>query len=173
MLRLDEAESREAVVSSSRRLPMVVCASLLDRAPNIGGLTRTCEVMGLEGIVIGDLKVMLSKDYTAVAVTAEKWIRTEAVAPEALPQWLLHMKNERGYALVGLEQTKDSVSIVDFVFPRKCVLVLGNELRGMPAPLISMLDLVVEIPQRGTIRSLNVHVSASMMIAQYCFQQGK
>ena len=54
---------------------------------------------------------------------------------------------EKGYALVGLEQTKESVSIIGFTFPRKCVLLLGNELRGMPAPLISMLDHVVEIPQ--------------------------
>jgi tRNA G18 (ribose-2'-O)-methylase SpoU len=61
MLKLDESDSREEVLSSSRRLPMVVCASLLDRAPNIGGLTRTCEVFGLEAITIADLKVMQVK----------------------------------------------------------------------------------------------------------------
>jgi tRNA guanosine-2'-O-methyltransferase len=114
---------------------------------------------------------MQSKEYTAVAVTAEKWIRTEQVSVESLSIWLQMMKSERGYALVGLEQTKESVSITGFKFPRKCVLLLGNELRGMPAPLISILDHVVEIPQRGTIRSLNVHVSASIMISQYAMQQ--
>lgn len=92
MLKLDEAESRELQLSSGRRLPMVVCASLLDRAPNIGGLTRTCEVFGLEAITIADKKVMQTKDYTAVAVTAEKWIRTLEVEVEGLPQWLQSMK---------------------------------------------------------------------------------
>lgn len=96
MLRLDEAESREAVLRSGRRLPMVVCASLLDRAPNIGGLTRTCEVMGLESIAIDNLKIMQSKDYTAVAVTADKWIRTEAVPAASVAEWLAHMKRDRG-----------------------------------------------------------------------------
>ncbi len=61
MLKLDESDSREEVLNSSRRLPMVVCASLLDRAPNIGGLTRTCEVFGLEAITISDLKVMQAR----------------------------------------------------------------------------------------------------------------
>jgi tRNA G18 (ribose-2'-O)-methylase SpoU len=170
MLKLDESISRQAIVDSSRKLPMIVAASLLDRPPNIGGLTRTCEVFGLESIAIGDLAVMKAKDYTSVAVTAEKWIKTLHVPPDALAGWLTEMK-EKGYALVGLEQTADSVSLVDFVFPRKCILVLGNELRGMPATYLSLLDHVVEIPQLGTIRSLNVHVSASICVSQYVFQQ--
>ncbi len=116
---------------------------------------------------------MTTKEYTAVAVTADKWIRTEEVPAASVAEWLAHMRRDRGYALVGLEQTAHSVSVVGCAFPRRCVLVLGNELRGMPAPLVSMLDLVVEIPQRGTIRSLNVHVSASILIAQYCFQHGQ
>ena len=63
------------------------------------------------------------------------------------------------------------MSIESFVFPRKCVLVLGNEQRGLPADLLVMLDHVVEIPQLGVIRSLNVHVSASIMISSYALQQ--
>jgi tRNA guanosine-2'-O-methyltransferase len=51
------------------------------------------------------------------------------------------------------------------------VLVLGNEQRGLPADLLVMLDHVVEIPQLGVIRSLNVHVSASIMISSYALQQ--
>lgn len=171
MLKLDEADHREAVISSTRRLPMIVCASFIEKAPNIGGLTRTSEVFGLESIAINDMSIMNSKEYTAVAVTAERWIRTDHVPVDQVSQWLLKMNTERGYAIVGLEQSNESVMIQDFVFPEKCVLVLGNELRGLPAPIMSMLTCVVEIPQLGTIRSLNVHVSASIMISQYVFQQ--
>jgi tRNA guanosine-2'-O-methyltransferase len=114
-------------------------------------------------------QVMATKEYSAVAVTADKWIRTEEVPADTLPAWLSFMR-EQGYALVGLEQTHNSVSLSSCHFPRRCVLLLGNELRGVPPPLVALLDLVVEIPQRGTIRSLNVHVSASLVIAQYCAQ---
>ena len=171
MLKLDEAEERNAVIESSKRLPMIVCASLLEKAPNLGGLTRTAEVFGLQSIVINDVTVMKSKDYTSVCVTADKWIKTEQVTTEELPAWLTRMRDENGYALVGLEQTSNSVSLADFSFPRKCILILGNEAKGVPAHLISMLTHVVEIPQLGTIRSLNVHVSASITIAQYVMQQ--
>ena len=168
-LQLDESDHREAVIASDRRLPMVVCASLLDRAPNLGGLTRTCEVMGLEAIAVPDLRVVSNKEFLNTAVTAEKWIKTLEVPPATLAEWLVAMK-EKGYALIGLEQSKDSKSLVGFQFPRKCVLLLGGELRGLPGQYLSMLDHVIEIPQRGTIRSLNVHVSASVLISQYVFQ---
>lgn len=126
-------------------------------------------MFGLEAIVVADKRVMQSREYQSVAVTAEKWIRTEQVEVALVAEWLQSMR-QRGYALVGLEQASNSVALQDFVFPRQCVLLLGNELKGLPAPFISQLDFIVEIPQLGTIRSLNVHVSASIMIAEYVMQ---
>ena len=172
MLKLDEEVGRQAVLESARRLPMVVCASLLDRAPNLGGLTRTSEVFGLQSITVPDANILNSKEFLNVSVTAERWIKCDAVGVADLANWLLEMKTQ-GYALIGLEQSKDSVSLLEFQFPRKCVLLLGNELQGMPASYLSMLDHVVEIPQLGTIRSLNVHVAGSIMIAEYVKQQLK
>ena len=51
------------------------------------------------------------------------------------------------------------------------MLVLGNEKEGIPFDIISHLDVVVEIPQEGIIRSLNVHVSAAIAIWE--FTRGK
>lgn len=42
----------------------------------------------------------------------------------------------------------------------------------MPADILRLLDACVEIPQYGLIRSLNVHVSASVAIAAYAAQHG-
>ena len=44
----------------------------------------------------------------------------------------------------------------------KTVLLLGAESTGVPAPLLAEVDACVEIPQRGLLRSLNVHVSAAI-----------
>ena len=104
---------------------------------------------------------------------------------------------KENYTLIGLEQTSNSVEIQDFDFPKKSVLVLGNEREGIPIDLISYFDAVCEIPQRkhvcnsmshifmshklitiyisdkvvnmksGIIRSLNVHVSAALAIWEY------
>lgn len=46
----------------------------------------------------------------------------------------------------------------------------SNEREGIPANLLQMLDVCVEIPQQGVIRSLNVHVSAALLIWEYTRQ---
>lgn len=45
-----------------------------------------------------------------------------------------------------------------------------NEREGIPANLIQQLDVCVEIPQQGIIRSLNVHVSGALLIWEYTRQ---
>ena len=87
--------------------------------------------------------------------------------PESeLPGYLRRLKEE-GYALVGLEQTVTSKTLGKVEFPEKMALVLGKEKEGIPAKIIQMLDLCIEIPQFGIIRSLNVHVSGSILIWEY------
>jgi tRNA G18 (ribose-2'-O)-methylase SpoU len=100
---------------------------------------------------------------------------------------------------VGLEQADRSVSLERVVFPEKVVLVLGREREGVPVEvshcvltrvppwrlcsrwrvcgvsvvpqLIQELDICVEIPQFGVIRSLNVHVSAALLVWEYTRQR--
>jgi hypothetical protein len=50
---------------------MVVVASLLEKVPNLGGLTRTCEIFQAEALVLGDLAVARDPEFTSVSVTAE------------------------------------------------------------------------------------------------------
>lgn len=46
----------------------------------------------------------------------------------------------------------------------------SNEREGIPANLLQMFDVCVEIPQQGVTRSLNVHVSAALLIWEYTRQ---
>ena len=46
-----------------------------------------------------------------------------------------------------------------------------NEKEGIPVDFIQLLDVCVEIPQRGLVRSLNVHVSGALLIWEYTRQQ--
>jgi len=59
------------------------------------------------------------------------------------------------------------------LFPRlsHCFFLTRNEHEGIPANLIHHLDVCVEIPQQGIIRSLNVHVSGALLIWEYTRQQ--
>ena len=94
----------------------------------------------------------------------------QQVTENHLTSYLLDMK-QQGYALVGLEQTTRSIPLPHFQFPTKTLLLLGKEKQGIPADLLSLLDHVVEIPQLGVIRSLNVHVSAALCVWEYTKQK--
>lgn len=48
----------------------------------------------------------------------------------------------------------------------------SNEKEGIPANLLSLLDLTIEIPQSGVVRSLNVHVSGAVVVWEYFKQHG-
>jgi tRNA guanosine-2'-O-methyltransferase len=79
----------------------------------------------------------------------------------------LHEMRREGYRLIGLEQTGGSVSLETAAADLervKCLLLLGREKEGIPVELLNEMDLCIEIPQFGVTRSLNVHVSASLVI---------
>ena len=108
------------------------------------------------------------------------------VTDRYLPEYLA-AKKQKGYTIIGtkstffierilttitgVEQTANSVSLKDYKFPEKCVLILGTEQEGIPPQFLQLVDVAVEIPQFGTIRSLNAHVSASVVIWEYTRQQ--
>lgn len=148
---------------------LVVVASLIDRAPNLGGLCRTCEVFGASRLVLGSKHVISEKDFKSVSVSSEKWVDVEEVKIHELKTYLMRMK-KKGFIIVGVEQTAQSKKLTDFHFPRFTVLVLGNEKAGIPVEIIHLLDECVEIPQYGIIRSLNVHVSGALLIWEYSRQ---
>ncbi|CAE1170624.1 TRM3 [Acanthosepion pharaonis] len=135
----------------------------------IHSLCRTSEIFGIKEYVIGSMRHLVDKNFSSLSVTAEKWIPIREVPSEYLQNFLIE-KQRDGYALVGAEQTANSRCLTDYEFPMKTVLILGNEREGIPASLISLLDVCVEIPQQGVIRSLNVHVSGALLMWEYTRQ---
>ncbi|KAH8278591.1 hypothetical protein KR018_005713 [Drosophila ironensis] len=148
---------------------LIVVASLIDKLPNLGGLARTCDVLGVKTLILGLKSQAEKSDFTNLSMTAEKTLNIVEVKPDSLAEYLLGKQLE-GYKIVGAEQTAHSTSFADFKFPKRSILLLGHEKHGIPADLIGSLDYAVEIPQFGTVRSLNVHVTGSLFIWEYCKQ---
>ncbi|XP_066553070.1 probable methyltransferase TARBP1 isoform X2 [Amia ocellicauda] len=149
---------------------LVVVASLIDKPTNLGGLCRTCEIFGASALVLDSLHHLSDKHFQALSVSAELWLPLLEVKPPQLAVYLEEKRSE-GYCIVGVEQTANSCSLADYRFPEKTLLLLGNEREGIPADLLQQLEVCVEIPQRGVTRSLNVHVSAALLVWEYTRQQ--
>lgn len=159
-----------AVTSATSRAPLIVVASLIDKTPNLAGLSRTSEVFGCQGICMANAKIVKDQTFQSISVTAEKWLPIHEVPRNKLRSRLLELRAQ-GYSLVGVEQTHDSVALDEWCFSEHTVLLLGAEKEGIDAELLPLLDGCVEIPQRGQVRSLNVHVSGSLAIWEYVRQQ--
>ncbi|KAK6057450.1 RNA methyltransferase, TrmH family [Cooperia oncophora] len=144
--------------SSCEDCSLVVVASLVDKPNNLGGLCRTCEIFGVDQLVIADPVFLSDTGFKALSMSSEKKQKIEFVRPERLLFYLEEMRS-KGYTVIAAEQTTDST-----------VLLLGDEKEGVPVNLLRCVNQTVEIQQLGQTRSLNVHVSAALFIAKYAEQ---
>jgi tRNA G18 (ribose-2'-O)-methylase SpoU len=83
---------------------------------------------------------------------------------------VLQKLQKKGYQLVGLEQTSNSRCIYTFAFPRKTVLVVGNERLGLEEDVLRLLDHVLEIPVYGLPYAHNAATAAAIAMYEYCRQ---
>lgn len=70
---------------------------------------------------------------------------------------------ERGYSLVAVEIAEGAEHYMEFEFPERTCLVLGNEAQGVYNNVMRHRDAAVYIPMYGKGRSLNVHVAAAVV----------
>eukprot|EP00727_Mastigamoeba_balamuthi_P010410 m51a1_g5992 putative probable methyltransferase tarbp1-like (1442) ;mRNA; f:279978-284714 len=162
-------ETRGSSRARRRVQDLVLVASLVDRPPNLGGMCRLSDIFGVREYVVPDLRVRDNGAFQTVSVTSERWVPMVAVGEPGLPEYLARKRAE-GYTLFGVEQTSGSVPLQSVKFPQKSLLILGKEAEGLPAPLIALLDACIEVPQFGVVRSLNVHVTAALVVWEYTKQ---
>merc|ERR1719445_1814875 len=85
---------------------LIVVASLIDKAPNLGGLCRTSEILGVGSLVVNSKSVIKDKEFSSVSVTAENWVPIVECATHKLEQFLGEKKMD-GFTIVAVEQAKD------------------------------------------------------------------
>ena len=71
-----------------------------------------------------------------------------------------------GVTVVAIEQAESSVSLFDFVPPENVAYIFGNEITGVTPDELALCDQIVEIPMLGEKESLNVSVTAGIVLFQ-------
>ncbi|PNS19313.1 hypothetical protein CAC42_2490 [Sphaceloma murrayae] len=152
---------------------LLVVGSLVDNPYNIGGLSRVSEIFGAAALYVASTKVLAHKDFESVAVSSHTHFDVRELAVADMVDFIVKMRLE-GYTIVGIEQTDRSQILGREAtrLPRKTILILGAEREGMPATVLAECDMLVEIPQKGSTRSLNVQTAASCVLFDYCRQHG-
>ena len=165
--KLTVEEMHRLTVDEFKRAPKQPLAVVLDNVRslhNVGSVFRTADAFRIEKIVLcGITACPPSAEIHKTALGAE-----DAVAWEYVSDTLqaVHALKEAGYETLAVEQAENSHKLGAFVFEKekKYALVLGNEVKGVRQDVVDACDGVVEIPQHGTKHSLNVSVTAGIVM---------
>lgn len=146
------------------KTPLIVILDNVRSLNNIGSVFRTCDAFLIEKIFLcGITATPPNKEIHKTALGATQSVDWEYV--ESTISVVERLKSE-GICVVGVEQTEKSVMLNDFQ-PKsatKYAVIFGNEVKGVEQEVVSASDGVIEIPQYGTKHSLNISVSAGIVI---------
>ncbi|MGV9001701.1 MAG: TrmH family RNA methyltransferase [Candidatus Saccharimonadaceae bacterium] len=155
---------------------IIVIAHNIRSTHNVGAIFRTSEGFGIKKIIVSGYTPYpkLSNDtrlpHISSKLTAQ--IHKSALGAEEIVPFeyqetpdLNSLKN-MGYRIVGLEQDPKSISLASYVVPEKIVLILGEEVHGIPAELLEECEDILEIPMVGHKESFNVSVAAGIALYQ-------
>ncbi len=148
----------------AEKLPLVVVLDGVRSLYNVGSVFRTSDAFRVAGVVLCGITATppnaeihktalgaedsISWNYYADTMEAAAWLRSE------------------GYTLLAIEQCEGSTMLQDFDPEpnKKYAVVLGNEVKGVQQQVVDACDACLEIPQFGTKHSMNVSVTAGIII---------
>ncbi len=146
------------------KMPLVIVLDNIRSMMNTGSVFRTADAFLLGGIYLCGLTATPPhREINKTALGATETVAWEYV--EKTTDAIRKLK-EAGYVVIALEQTTNSRELQDFTPDNnaKYAFVFGNEVKGVDDEALSLCDQSVEIPQFGTKHSLNVSVTAGIMI---------
>ncbi|HSG68683.1 MAG TPA: RNA methyltransferase [Bacteroidales bacterium] len=146
------------------KMPVVVVLDNIRSQHNIGSVFRTSDAFRVEAIhLCGITATPPHREIHKTALGATESVKWEYYSETSVSVQRLI---EAGYRIVVIEQTDASISPGELKFDgqQKTALVFGNEVKGVGQAIIDMAETCVEIPQMGTKHSLNVSVSAGIVI---------
>ncbi|MFD0863682.1 RNA methyltransferase [Sungkyunkwania multivorans] len=149
---------------NSAKTPIIVILDNIRSLNNIGSVFRTADAFLIEKIYLcGITATPPHKDIQKTALGA-----TESVAWEYKKNTLevIEKLQGEGVSILSIEQAENATMLHDFqpVANQKYVVVFGNEVKGVQQEVVSASDEVIEIPQFGTKHSLNISVSAGVVL---------
>lgn len=146
------------------KLPVRVVLDNVRSAQNVGSFFRTADAFGIEHIALcGITATPPNREIHKTALGSELSVAWSYYPTTA--ECIERMKAE-GYTILAIEQVEGATMLDNFraTAGRRYAIVFGNEVEGVDQAVVDMADGAIEIPQVGTKHSLNVSVSAGILM---------
>jgi 23S rRNA (guanosine2251-2'-O)-methyltransferase len=140
-------------------LPFILVLDALQDPQNLGTLLRTAEIVGVHGVL---LPYRRAATVTPAVVGASSGASEHLLIAQAnLAQAIAALK-ERDIWVIGLEDGPEAAPPQDVRLDGALALVVGNEGQGMRLLVRESCDLLLRLPMRGQIDSLNAAIAGSI-----------
>lgn len=160
---VDEFKAKE-------KTPLIIVLDNVRSLHNVGAVFRTSDAFLVEAVYLCGI--------TSTPPNAE--IHKTALGAEDTVDWkyfehtedaLLELK-KKNYVRCAVEQAEGSTMLPNLTVDRdrKYAVILGNEVKGVQQKVIDESDLCIELPQYGTKHSLNVSVTAGIVIWEFAMK---
>ena len=159
MQRLSVDEFKQA-----EKLPLIVVLDDVRSMHNVGSVFRTGDAFRIEAVYLcGITSTPPNAEIHKTALGAEDSVAWKAF--DSALKAVMELK-EAGYEVYAIEQAHGSTMLQNFQPEKgkKYAVVLGNEVKGVHQEVIDASDGCLEIPQFGTKHSMNVSVTAGIII---------
>jgi len=148
---------------TAKKTPITIILDNVRSALNVGSIFRTSDAFLIESIILcGITATPPNKEIRKAALGSTDSVNWEYAkeTTEAVKQLI-----KEGYYVVGVEQAAESTPLNKFKLPKNPIaIILGNEVNGIAQEVVDICNEVIEIQQFGTKHSLNVSVTAGIVI---------
>lgn len=135
---------------------------------NVGAIFRTADAAGVDRVYLSgytpgpcDRFGRARKDFAKTSLGAERVLSWSHVS---VPERLLSELKKGGVRIIALEQAPRSVDYKRVKTGARCLIMLGNEVEGLPKKLLNAANVIAEIQMRGKKESLNVSAAAAVFL---------
>ncbi len=127
---------------------------------NTSAVMRSCEVFGIQELNVIEQKYAKTIDKQ-IAMGAQKWVD---IFEHSSSQACMDALRQKGYQIIATTPHNDSCTIEKFDISKRSALFFGTEKEGLSKEVINQADGYLKIPMVGFTESLNISVSAAIII---------
>lgn len=161
---MDELERLSAdEMQQAGKHPVIVILDDVRSMHNVGSVFRTGDAFAVEAIYLcGYTPAPPHRDIHKTALGATETVKWQHFAKNTDA---IQAAKDAGYKIYAIEQAHNSISLEQFDWQGdKIALVFGNEVTGVSDEVLQLADACIEIPQWGSKHSLNISVSAGVVL---------
>jgi tRNA (guanosine-2'-O-)-methyltransferase len=155
-----ERKERFVAVLEKRTKYITVAVEDVFQLHNTSAVIRSCEVFGVQEAHIIDNSLGRGLDKN-IAMGAEQWVDIKRY--ENTEKCLNHLRHS-GYRIIATTPHNDSCLLNEFNLESKTALFFGTEKEGLSQTVLHNADGFLKIPMVGLTESLNISVSAAIIL---------